>query len=242
MRRSLVAREAEILDLLRALHKRGSGFTLIGGYAVDAYSPLPRYSADCDIVMAEADLPEISSFLAGRGYVQAEAHHDKLEGMGTRRFMGKVGDDSVYVDALVGGVRCRQTGAVWMADEVRASSRELLVAGVNGSVLSNVPSREMLIAMKLHSGRDPDLRDVVMLASRAEWKDVLGLSRRGSREKVILQLESAAGVLGGREFEGRLKAYFGLRESAGRRIGTALGGIGQLLESIKQESEPWVDK
>ncbi len=211
---SLAAREAEILRLLGVLHRRGGGFTLIGGYAVDAYSALPRYSVDCDIVASTEASERVSSLLNEEGYEKGEMHRNESEGIESRKFVKRVGEDQVSVDLMVGGVRCRQTEAVWKEDEVRSTSKELRVVGVSGSVLSRVASKELLLALKLHSGRDPDLRDVVMLAAGADWNTVGELSSRGSKARVILQLEADVRILGDDEFEGRLKAYFGLRKGA----------------------------
>jgi predicted nucleotidyltransferase len=238
---SLVAREAEILRVLNVLHEARVKFTLIGGYAVDAYSPRPRYSVDCDIVIPKEQLDNLLSLLSEQGYRKGEVYHNELEGVETRRLSKRVGEEEVFVDLLVGGVRCRQTTAVWKEEEVRMASKELRVVGVNGSVLSNVAAKEMLIAMKLHSGRDPDLRDIVMLESRTDWRMVGGLSRRGSKEKVVHQLQIVVDVLSDKEFEGRLKAYFGLKQGARRRIGSVLNRVNQLLQSVEREKKPWTD-
>lgn len=239
---SLVAREAEVLNLLGALHERREKFALIGGYAVDAYSALPRFSVECDLVIADDQLWAFSELLHELGYRQGSTYQNELKGVETRRFVKKVGGDPVFVDLLVGGVRCRQTEAVWKEEEVRRTLKELRVVGVNGSVLSNVASKEMLIAMKLHSGRDPDLRDMVMLAAGADWKAVGDLSRRGSKKKVIVQIESAVDIIGRREFDQRLRAYFGLKNNASRRVGSVLSRLSRLLKDVKNKNSPWTSE
>ena len=45
---SLQKREKQILEILQKLPK--NEFSLIGGYAVNAYT-LPRFSIDCDLVL-----------------------------------------------------------------------------------------------------------------------------------------------------------------------------------------------
>lgn len=62
------------------------------------------------------------------------------------------------------------------------------VVGVSGSVTSSVVSRELLIAMKLHSGRDADLRDATKLMDSVDWLTVEKFSNRGNSHKVIEQL------------------------------------------------------
>ena len=136
---SLVAREAEVLKTLQTIRQSGEKFTLVGGYAVNAYSTLPRYSVDCDLVVTRSQLKRLSSILDDQGYTnEGTAYLKGIEGLETHRFVKKVGGEKVYVDMLVDGVRCRQTEAVWKEEEYAKTSRELRVTGVNGSVLSNV--------------------------------------------------------------------------------------------------------
>ena len=230
----LTAREAEVLGLLRTIGPERP-YALIGGYAVDAYSPLPRYSVDLDFVISRPDLGQFASILAQSGFGDEGEPRAKVEGVETKRFSRRVGDDKVSADMLVGGVRCRQTGAVWKAEEVGKTAMVQQVVGVNDSVPAKVASRELLIALKLHSGRDPDLRDVVMIATDADWGAVLTFVRRGSEPKVKEQLEHAAGVLTEPGFESRLKTYFGSGRAEGTRVRTAAAGVRDLLNKIQKD-------
>jgi hypothetical protein len=233
-----IAREAEVLRILGLLRGRIEWFTLIGGYAVDAYSALPRYSVDCDLVVASKDRASILPWLSQEGYQKEDEYQNELEGVETQKLIKRINGGVVSVDLMIGGLRCRQTEAVWKEEEVRQTSTELRVAGVNGSVLSRVASKELLIALKLHSGRDPDMRDVVMLADRAEWSQVGELSIRGVKSKVISQLEEDICIISDAEFEQRLKAYFGLKTGGQRRISGALNEVRHLLEAIRDRKFP----
>ena len=59
-------------------------------------------------------------------------------------------------DLLVGSLVCKATGASWSYDYIR---RHSIVAEL--SVRCRVPERELLIALKIRSGRRADLRDIV---------------------------------------------------------------------------------
>lgn len=238
MGQQLVAREAEILRLLGLLRGRSERFTLIGGYAVDAYSPLPRYSVDCDIVVAKSESSSIVSWLNGEGYKEEGKYSHELGGVETKILDKTIGDASVSIDLMIGGLRCRQTEAVWKEEEVRRTAGALRVVGINGSVPSNVASKELLIALKLHSGRDPDMRDVVMLSERAGWREVERLAGRGVKEKVLSQLESDARIISGEGFEQRLKASFGAKSGAERRINSALSQVRRLQERVRNLKFP----
>ncbi len=104
--------------------------------------------------------------------------------------------------------------------------------GVSDSVLSNVASKELLIAMKLHSGRDPDLRDVTMISDSADWDAVAALSNRGTKQKVIDQLGKAIIRIKRPEFEQNLGAHFGSRKMEGKQISTALENISRVLATM----------
>lgn len=230
---SLVAREAEVLKTLQTIRQSGEKFTLVGGYAVNTYSTLPRYSVDCDLVVTRSQLNRFSSILDDQGYTDEGAVYlNGIEGLETRKFVKKVGGEKVSVDLLVDGVRCRQTAAVWKEVECAKTSRELRVTGVNGSVLSSVASRDLLISMKLHSGRDTDLRDIVMLARDSDWEKVKKLSNRGVREKLIDQLDKEIATLSNGQFESQLKAAFTSKQNEVGRISRALSEIRKLLNEL----------
>jgi hypothetical protein len=233
----LTAREAEILRILQAIYEERDSFTLIGGYAVDAYSALPRYSVDCDLVISAVDLGKFTSIFNSNKFAEKElVFRDREHKIETRKFVKLVGREPVSIDLALGGVKCRQTDAVWMYEEIHKSSSQQNVVGINGTVPSNVASRELLVAMKLHSGRDTDLKDVVMLAHSVDWREVQILADRGSRQKVILQLESAVSKIGSDRFEEQLRSFFGSKRTEETRINTALTGIQALKLSMTKSS------
>ena len=235
--KSLIARENEILETLETLYPKREKFTLIGGYAVNAYSVLPRYSVDCDLVVPKDESENLAIFFKESGYQdQGTLHSNELEGLETRRFVKPVGGDNVSVDLMINGIRCRQTGAVWNEREIRESSKDIRVLGVNRSVPSRAASRELLIAMKLHSGRDTDLRDVVMLAESADWSLVASNSNKGLLDKVISQLLGAIKKMVEPNFEDRLKSSFGKKSVERARVAATLTGINQVLKEIRQIS------
>jgi hypothetical protein len=231
---SLIAREDEILRTLEALYPKRDKFALIGGYAVDAYSALPRYSVDCDMVISSTETPGFAAFFKSQGYEDpGTLYSDELRGLEIIRFEKPVGEDTVSVDLMVDGIRCRQTEAVWKEREIRESSQENRVVGVNRSVQSRVASRELLIAMKLHSGRNTDLRDVVMLADSANWSLVAREANRGLQEKVVSQLVIASEKMGEPNFEARLKSSFGLKSSGHGRIEATIRQVNRVLAEIR---------
>lgn len=230
----LTARETEILRILQIIYPDREKFTIIGGYAVDAYSPLPRYSVDCDIVISKSDLDLFTKIFDNNGFGDPELmYNNELEGLETRRFKKLVGGEAVSIDLLIDGVRCRQTEAIWTQQEIKLQSINRRIVGVNDSVPSNVATLELIIAMKLHSGRDADLRDATMISDSADWNRVAVLSNKGDKQKVVNQLESAKEKIMRSEFEQELKAYFGSKQREEKRIRAMLKKIDRLLATIK---------
>jgi hypothetical protein len=102
------------------------------------------------------------------------------------------------------------------------------VVGLTDSAHALVPKKELLMAMKTHAGRDTDLRDVVMLSERADWKAVKEFASRGSIDKVKKQIESAIATISKQEFASALKAEFGLRQDVSPIIKRTLDGLEKL--------------
>lgn len=105
---------------------------------------------------------------------------------------------------------------------------------VNRTVLSKVASKEMLIALKLHSGRDTNIRDVVMLAEEADWDTVRRFCDRGDKAKLRGQLESAVERLRSSNFGRTVKAAFGSKKSQDSRITNAAVKIEAFLKELGQ--------
>ena len=170
---TLTKREKEILRILETIYPQRDKFTLIGGYAVDAYSPLPRYSVDCDLVVSKSDFLKFSDIFGQNGFKEkSKIYLNELDGLETWKFKKSANDEIVSIELLLDGVKCRQTEAIWTEKEVRPSASDRKVVGVSDSVASNVVSKELLLAMKLHSGRDADLRDAIMLIDSVDWSVV----------------------------------------------------------------------
>lgn len=231
---SLSFREAEIFKILEVMYPQNDRFALIGGYAVDAYSPLPRYSVDCDVVISKASLNVFTALYAENGFQSLKQRKNDPTFAQVLQFQKFDSSKRIEIDLLVESVKCRQTNAIWSSEEIQKASEERLVTGVNGSVQSRVSSREQLIAMKLHSGRDADLRDVVMLMDDVNWKAAEMFTIRGAKEKTVSQLKSALTKINSENFKQQLGASFGPRaKNEKTRIAVANAGINRILLTMR---------
>lgn len=228
----LTAREAEVIRVLKALGLKAEGFIVIGGYAVNALTS-HRFSVDCDLVIGRDDVPLLEKVLVGEGYRKEDARATRgLRSGTTLEYAKPVGGRPVSVDLYVDSVVCRQTGGSWTYDLVRENSIEANVAGITDFTVSRVARRELLMAMKLHSGRDADLRDLVMLSEDADWDMVTRFANCGSMENLKGQLESAIEKVSSEEFSPALRAEFSLRADVRPLIERASEGLRRLTASL----------
>jgi hypothetical protein len=70
----------------------------------------------------------------------------------------------------VEGLDVRQTGAVFGFEFLRKNSTKKKIQGIQKDIILNVPRKEILIILKLHSGRLTDFRDVAGLCVDIDLK------------------------------------------------------------------------
>ncbi|MBI4257325.1 MAG: hypothetical protein HY619_00060 [Thaumarchaeota archaeon] len=232
----LTAREAEIIRILKALDLHMEKFVIVGGYAVNALTS-HRFSVDCDIVVSEKDAKLFDGLLEKEGYTkQRPARQLKgIYGAKTQQYSKPVGDRKVSVDLLVNSLLCRQTGGEWSHELIRKNSSEANVVGLTDSADAFVPKRELLMAMKIHSGRDADLRDVIMLSEGADWHKVAGFARCGEQTKVLKQITSAIETMSKTEFSSALRAQFGLRTDETPLIRRTIEGLNVIKDLLSEK-------
>jgi hypothetical protein len=226
--KDLTAREAEVIRILKVLGVKNSGFVVIGGYAINALTS-HRFSVDCDIVTDSKRIKEISETLVGEGYkTLSKVRKQPSHRVKMKKYVRPVGTRNVSVEVFLNKVSCRQTEGTWSFESIMQNSTKLRVVGLTDSAHVLVPKKELLMAMKIHAGRDTDLRDVVMLSERADWKAVKEFASCGSSDKVKKQIESAISTVSKQEFASALKAEFGLRQDVSSIIKRTLDGLEKL--------------
>lgn len=222
----LTAREAEIIRIIKILGLHRDKFVVIGGYAVNALTT-HRFSVDCDAVIAKRDLKRFENILKGEGYKKMKAVKELkgIYGAQVREYNKLVGNRRVSVDIFVNSVTCRETGGEWSYPLIRKNAIEANVVGLTDSASAFVAKRELLTAMKIHSGRDADLRDVIMLSEGTDWEAVAKFSACGVRNKVIEQLTSGIETVSKEEFPSALRAEFSLRLEVAPLIKITIAGL-----------------
>ena len=203
---SLPERQAELVDTHRAIHEADLPYVLVGGWAVSTFQT--RITVDVDMVLPETVLSEVDAVLQRLGYTQ-EADDD-VSNMYEGRIVqyGKpVGQHAVGFDALVNVLRCRQTNAEWSYDYLAEHSivRDLNVAS---DLSARIPESALLFAIKLHSGRIADIRDLVVISPETDYADINRHLDRGDRDALIGQIEGVVERLESENFEDSFTGVF----------------------------------
>jgi len=228
----LTAREAEIIQVLNVLNSQTKEFVVIGGYAVNAFAP-HRFSVDCDLVISEKNLTLFERILSKEGYGRRETvQRGRIYGGKNYEYVKLIGGRRVTVDLFVDTMVCRQTGGAWSYELLKQNSLETNITGLTDSTVAYVPRRELLIAMKVHSARGADLRDVIMLSETAAWEAVAKFAAQGNIQKVIKQVETAMETICKKEFQSALKAEFGLRPDATPLIKRTTEGLNMVKKVL----------
>ena len=112
-------------------------------------------------------------------------------------------------DLLVNGLGCRQTEAQWSFDYLYDHSHQQEVSGGTVMTTARVIDGAVLVAAKLHSGRETDLRDVLAVAEEIDLDTVTPHLRRGNEQALREQLERGLEILESEELKHGYRSDFG---------------------------------
>lgn len=221
---NLLGRESEILKMISMFLDQSLDFIVVGGYAVATFRH--RFSVDLDLVILRRKLERFESVLKENGYSPVYSKELSLVyGEAFKRFRKYIDNLPVYIDLLINGLVSMTTDASWSFDYLKKTSEKRKLDGLEFMV----PSREMLIAMKLHSGRLSDIRDIVALIENADFKNVKKNATVGNKDKLDGIIKNGIKALSNPNFVDGFKGIFGAqfynKESVDRTK--------RILESLK---------
>jgi len=225
--RNFIDRENQIFEVLQDFDERGLEFVVVGGYAVSAFHH--RFSVDVDLVVGEEELGRFTEILSADSFQKAE--EKELDTYGGR-FVAyeKEAELPVSIDLLINSLQSRQTGAAWSYDYFRQHSRTEIIEGSERSVEVRVPTKELLIAVKLHSGRLTNVRDVVALASDTDLAAVEEHLNRGDEEQLEQVLGTVDETIDDGNFEDAFKGVFSQQQMPE-------GNIERIQELIRRQTD-----
>lgn len=203
-RAGLLEREQEVMRLLILLLDKNLDFIVVGGYAISTYKK--RFSIDLDLIVQEKDLEKFEKLLEKEGYsLRYEKSIALLYGENFKRYEKKIKNLPVDTDLLINGLVSRTTDATWSFDYVKKNSIKRKLANLEFLT----PTKELLIAMKLHSGRLSDIRDVVALMPCNE-KELKKHLIKGDFDKLKSSIKKQAAFLDKPQFDDSFKGIFGI--------------------------------
>ena len=159
----LIKKENDIFEILQKFIGSNLEFILIGGYAVSAFKH--RFSVDADIVIKALDLPKFEGILKKVGFKKTITK--ELENIYSSKFV-RYEKEQASVDILVDALASRTTNSSFSYELLFGNSIKKKVIGIEKEVFARIPIKELLIVMKLHSGRLTDFRDIAALAKDAD--------------------------------------------------------------------------
>jgi hypothetical protein len=116
---------------------------------------------------------------------------------------------TIGFDLLVNGLGCRQTEAQWSFDYLYDHSHQQEVRGGTVTTTARVIDGAVLVAAKLHSGRETDLRDVLAIAEEITLDAVTPHLRRGDEAALREQLDRGVEILESEELKHGYRSDFG---------------------------------
>lgn len=223
-RTGLLEREQEIMRILNLFLDKKLEFIVVGGYAISTYKK--RFSIDLDLVINEDALKIFKDVLEKQGYF---LHYEKeialLYGENFKRFRKNMKNLPVDVDLLINGLVSRTTNATWSLDYIKRYSVKRKLS--NSEFL--IPEKELLIAMKFHSGRLSDIRDVVALMPCNPEKLKKHL-QKGNMNKLKDSIKKQFDFLNKPQFDDSFKGIFGPSAYSEKDVQTARLLIKDILE------------
>ena len=202
-------RSDALIELLEELTQAGHVYVLVGGYAVSAFNA--RFSTDLDVVVAPDAKSAFVEFLDSRGFEETDSHakewfYDTEVIEYEKRLTPQ---QPIGVDLLVNGLGCRQTEAQWSFDYLYDHSHQQEVSGGTDTTTARIIDGAVLVAAKLHSGRETDLRDVLAVAEEIELDAVTPHLRRGDEVALRAQLERGREIVETDELKNGYRSDFG---------------------------------
>lgn len=203
---TFVARENVIFETLQKFIDARLDFIVIGGYGVSSYKH--RFSVDADIVVREEGAPSFESILRKNKFKRTISK--KLDASYAPFFMRYElkRELPISIDILLNAVAVRQTGASFSFDIISKYSSLRKITGIQKEIIANVPSREILITLKIHSGRLTDLRDVVALCKDVDFGLIKELVHRGDFEVVRAHVKELLKLVNEHGFVDSFKGVF----------------------------------
>jgi len=202
-------RSAALVELLAELEERDLQYVLVGGYAVSAFNA--RFSTDLDVVVLPDEKDAFVEFLEERGFEKMDSHRKKwVYDTEVVEYEKRLAPrQPIGFDLLVNGLGCRQTKTQWSFDYLSDHSSTEEIRGGTVVTTARVVDGAVLVAAKLHSGRETDLRDVLAVAEEIDLETITPHLHRGDTAALSERLERGIEILESDELRHGFRSDFG---------------------------------
>jgi len=199
----LIKKENDIFAILQKFLDEKLNFIIVGGYAVSSFKH--RFSVDADIVIQGSDLEKFENLLKREGFEKTMSK--ELENVYSSRFV-RYEKDSASIDILVDAIASRQTNASFSYDLLLKNSAKRKIIGIEKEITAVVPTREMLLVTKIHSGRLTDFRDIAALAKDFDLELIRKILFIGDLKELYKNLEELGKLSQSSNFKDSFKGVF----------------------------------
>jgi len=170
-------REEEISRIIEQLSKQTDGFenpkiVMIGGYALRAFTPLSRYTRDCDFVLKKSDGWNLDKIQKSLPKVLSTEAFEKRDSYGFLRCIRILKVDGrsakISIDFMEGEVRGRTEEQIFFITEKflqKTKKVKISIAKKDAEIF--VPDYTDYLLLKIMSARSSDIRDIATLV----WKN-----------------------------------------------------------------------
>ncbi len=199
----LIKKENFIFDILQKFIDAKLDFIVVGGYAVSAFKH--RFSVDADIVIQSKDLDKFEMIVKKENFEKTS--EKELENIYSSKFL-RYEKETACVDFMIDAVSARATGASFSYKLLLDNSVKKKIIGIEKEIFARVPVREAMIAMKIHSGRLTDFRDIAALAKDTDLEKIKKLLFIGDLDSLNANLKKIAKVVKDKNFVDSFKGVF----------------------------------
>jgi len=201
--KDLIEKENLVFDILQRFLDEGIEFVIVGGYAVSAFKH--RFSIDADIVVQAKDLEKFESILKKKGF--SKVIEKKLENIYSSGFI-RYEKDRIGIDILIDALASRTTDASFSYSLLSMNSAKRKLIGIEKELIARIPSKELLIVMKLHSGRLTDMRDIAALAKSTNLETIKRFLFIGNLKALQKNMDKLGVVVKHKNFIDSFKGVF----------------------------------
>jgi len=226
--KSFIERENEIFGILGSFNKAELGYVLIGGYAVSAY--MRRFSVDADVCIDRKDLASFKEILKAKHFALAKRRVLEDAYKGEFECYIKKAKLPVTVDLLIGSVASRQTNASFSFAQLHNNSIIKKITGIEKAINARIPAKEVLIALKIHSARMTDARDIAALCHDIDFDVVAKFMRIGNSDDIQDNLDRLLSYFKSDNFRDAFKGVFSIEKLPADNINNAI----RLVETLKK--------